>query len=115
MCDISYIALTGNIDSNGRTLAQSGRSRICADGCGGDCGASIAPLIMGSVVDKVSESPWAARIGETNGVSTEQVGMKVGVLTAVVFPVLGIVTLLIMKHLFRKKGSALADPAGSDP
>lgn len=84
-------------------LPNPGVAAYALMAAGGDCGASVAPQMMGIVVDKVSESPWAARVSATSGLSTEQIGMKAGVLSATVFPVLGIVTLLIMKRYFSKK------------
>lgn len=69
---------------------------------GGDFGASVAPQTLGIVVDKVSASSWAAELAPTLSVSPEQLGMKVGMLTAAVFPFIGIFVLLVIKKKFRK-------------
>ena len=57
---------------------------------GGDFGASVAPQMLGAVADAVA-------VG-----STEQMGMKVGMLTAVIFPVLGVLLVLYMRKFFKK-------------
>ena len=70
---------------------------------GGDFGASVAPQGLGIVVDTVSASPWAASVGAQLSLTTEQIGMKVGMLTGALFPILGVALLLFMKKQFSKK------------
>jgi MFS family permease len=70
---------------------------------GGDCGASVAPQLMGIVVDKVSISNWAEKLSMTVSLAPEQIGMKTGMLVAAVFPLLGTVLLVGMKKYFEKK------------
>lgn len=69
---------------------------------GGDLGASVAPQGMGIVVDAVSASGWAAGLAEQIGLSPEQIGIKAGMLTAAIFPLIGIVVLLYLKRFFSK-------------
>ncbi len=70
---------------------------------GGDFGASIAPQMLGAVVDTVSESAWAVSLGQTLSLTTEQIGMKIGMLTAAIFPMIGVVLLVFMGRYFKKK------------
>ncbi len=70
---------------------------------GGDLGASVAPQLLGSVVDWVSASSWATALGNTLAMTPEQVGMKAGMLLAALFPLMGIFLLLYMKRFFRKE------------
>ncbi len=70
---------------------------------GGDFGASIAPQLIGVVVDKVSESNFALELSGTLSMTTEQIGMKAGMLIASVFPFIGIFLLLFIKNYFKKK------------
>ncbi len=70
---------------------------------GGDLGASVAPQGLGIVVDAVTAGNWAARISQQTGLSPEQIGIKTGMLTATVFPLLGIVVLLYLRKFFLKK------------
>lgn len=73
---------------------------------GGDFGASVAPQLMGIVVDTVSESNLAMQLGETLALTPEQLGMKAGMLVAAVFPLIGVVLLLYIKN--RKDGNKKA-------
>jgi len=69
---------------------------------GGDLGASIAPQLMGIVVDHVSASAWAAEMSTTLQLTTEQIGLKAGMLVTSVFPILGALLLLGIIAYFRK-------------
>ncbi len=67
---------------------------------GGDFGASIAPQLLGVVVDKVSESNFALSLSQNLSLSVEQIGMKAGMLVASLFPFLGMFLLVyIIKKL----------------
>ena len=68
---------------------------------GGDFGASFAPQAMGIIVDKISVTEWAQNFGSSLSLSPEQVGFKVGMLIAAVFPILGVVLLLYMRKFFK--------------
>lgn len=69
---------------------------------GGDFGASVAPQMLGAIVDKVKDSSWAVDFGETVNLSAEQIGMKVGMLTAMIFPLIGITLLIFIRKYFKK-------------
>ncbi len=69
---------------------------------GGDFGASFAPQTMGIIVDKISATEWAQTFGSSLSLSPEQVGFKVGMLIAAVFPILGVLLLLYMKKFFKR-------------
>lgn len=68
---------------------------------GGDFGGSVAPQLLGIVVDTVSATPWAQ--GFAPALSAEQVGMKTGMLVAAIFPLVGVGLLLFMRRYFKKK------------
>ena len=70
----------------------------------GDFGASIAPQMLGIIVDKVSASSFATNLSQATSMATDEIGLKVGMLLASVFPILGIGLLIyIMKTLKAKK------------
>lgn len=69
---------------------------------GGDLGASVAPQAIGIVVDHVAVTDWANTVGSALSLSPEQVGFKAGMLTATIFPALGVIILLCMKAFFKK-------------
>ena len=70
---------------------------------GGDFGASIAPQLMGYVVDSVSQSDFAVKIAPTLNLSAEQIGMKAGMLVTSVFPIIGVGVLVIIARYFKCK------------
>lgn len=70
---------------------------------GGDFGASVAPQLLGIIVDKVTISEWAIRLSSSVSLTPEQIGMKTGMLTAALFPILGVALLLFMREYFKKK------------
>lgn len=69
---------------------------------GGDFGASVAPQTLGIIVDNIALTDWAARLGDTLSLTPEQIGFKVGMLIAAIFPLLGVLLLLYMKRFFKK-------------
>ena len=69
----------------------------------GDLGASVAPQLLGIVVDKVKETDFALRLGSDLGLSAEQIGLKAGMLTISVFPILGIALLIFAIRFFKKQ------------
>ena len=70
---------------------------------GGDFGGSVAPQLLGAVVDSVSAADWSATVGQALSLSPEQVGMKVGMLVASLFPLTGVFLLLVMRRYLAKK------------
>lgn len=69
---------------------------------GGDLGASVAPQLMGIVTDAVSASALGATLAEQLSLSTEQVGLKAGMLVCSIFPMLGIAVLFITIRYFKR-------------
>jgi MFS family permease len=69
---------------------------------GGDMGASLAPQLLGIVVDSVSATPLATELGLRLGITAEQVGLKAGMLVTAVFPLLGAVILLFTVRFFKR-------------
>jgi len=76
---------------------------------GGDLGASVAPQLMGIVVDRVSVSGFAAEWSARTGLLPEQIGMKTGMLISAVFPLVGIVVLLAAIRYFGRSAKKKSD------
>jgi hypothetical protein len=70
---------------------------------GGDLGASVAPQLMGIVVDGVSATDLAAELGVGLGMTAEQIGMKAGMLVTAIFPLIGTVFVILAIRHFKKK------------
>lgn len=83
-------------------LPHSGVVAYALMAAGGDFGASVAPQLMGIIVDKVSISNWALQLSTQIALSTEQIGMKTGMLITTLFPLLGIFLLIYMKNFFSR-------------
>jgi MFS family permease len=65
---------------------------------GGDMGASVAPQLMGIIVDTVANR--AEQVGLSGVLLPEQLGMKTGMLIAAIFPALGVIWLFVIKKYF---------------
>ncbi len=72
---------------------------------GGDLGASVAPQLLGVVVDKVAVSEMAARLSVSLGLTAEQIGLKAGMLVCSVFPILGAAVVIVIMAYFKKKSA----------
>lgn len=60
----------------------------------GDFGASVAPQLLGIIVDKVSASEFAFNMVSSTALTPDEIGFKVGMLIAAVFPAIGIIVLI---------------------
>ncbi len=84
-------------------IPQAGVVAYALMAAGGDFGASVAPQMLGAVVDAVAGSEWALPLSESLAISPEQIGMKTGMLLAALFPLMGTAVLLYMKKYFRRQ------------
>ena len=73
---------------------------------GGDFGGSVAPQMIGAVADAVAESGWAAELSSALSITAEQLGMKAAILSASIFPILGVFLLLYIRKYFQKHKAA---------
>ena len=83
-------------------IPGAGVSAFALMAAGGDLGASIAPQLMGIVIDNVSVSNFAVQLGQTLGLTAEQVGLKAGMLVTGLFPLCGTVLMIFVIRYFRK-------------
>lgn len=70
---------------------------------GGDFGSSIAPQLMGIVVDTVAASSWAESLSQTILLSPEQIGMKAGMIITAIFPIIGVFLILYIKRFSKER------------
>ncbi len=63
---------------------------------GGDLGASVAPQLVGLVTDSVIASDFAITLSAEWGITVEQLGMKFGMLTAMLFPLIAVFVYLAL-------------------
>jgi MFS family permease len=74
---------------------------------GGDLGASVSPQLMGIVTDNVAASELARDISAALSISTEQVGLKAGMLVTSIFPIIGCFIVLACMRYFKKNAEYL--------
>ncbi len=84
-------------------IPHAGVAAYALMAAGGDFGASVAPQTLGVITDTVAASDWGISFADTLAISPDQLGMKVGMLLAAVFPLIGVGVLLYMKKYFKKQ------------
>jgi hypothetical protein len=67
---------------------------------GGDFGASVGPQLVGVITDTVAAHPTALEWATKLGLSGEQLGMKMGLLVGMLFPLIAI---FVYASLWRSK------------
>jgi hypothetical protein len=86
-------------------ISSPGVAAYALMAAGGDFGASVAPQLIGIVVDKVSVSDFAQSMSQATQMSVEQISMKAGMLVATVFPIIGVFIILYIKSYFKKQNA----------
>lgn len=92
----------GNLIMMEENLPCIGVAAYALMAAGGDFGASVAPQLLGIVVDTVAESNLAAELSVSMSLTTEQIGLKAGMLVTAIFPILGTVLTVIAAKYFKK-------------
>ena len=69
---------------------------------GGDFGASLAPQLLGIVVDNVAASNFASELSLRLNLATEQIGLKAGMLVTAAFPIIGAILVVFTSRYFKK-------------
>jgi hypothetical protein len=57
---------------------------------GGDLGASVGPQLVGIITDSVIAAPSAVSLAERLGLTVSELGMKLGMLSGMLFPLIAI-------------------------
>ena len=70
---------------------------------GGDLGASLAPQLLGVIVDKVAASDFASELSLKLSLTTEQIGLKAGMLATSVYPIIGALLVVFVIGYFKKQ------------
>ncbi len=68
---------------------------------GGDLGASVGPQLIGVITDVSSKLPFVNNIAQGIGISPEQMGMKIGLFTGMLFPLAGIFVFYAIKRWYK--------------
>ncbi|MBO5649835.1 MAG: MFS transporter [Clostridia bacterium] len=68
----------------------------------GDMGASVAPQMLGIIVDRIAASEFAQQLSQSASMTPEEIGLKIGMLIAAVFPILGTALVLYIIRHYKK-------------
>lgn len=88
----------GNLVIAEKRFPQGGVFIFALMAAGGDLGASVAPQLVGIITDGVMASDSFFNICQTVSINLEQLGMKLGILSGMFFPFVGI----FIQHKIRK-------------
>lgn len=69
---------------------------------GGDLGASLAPQMVGIISDTAGNFPFIKNLAFTLNVTAEQLGMRSGLLLSSLFPLMGIILLIVISKEVKK-------------
>ena len=84
-------------------IPNAGVAAFALMAAGGDLGASIAPQLLGVVIDGVSASEFAASWSQTLQITPEQLGLRAGMLVSALFPLAGSILVLFVIRHFRQQ------------
>ena len=71
-------------------FASSGVFIYAMMAAGGDLGASVGPQLVGLITDLSIANPTISDLSIQWGLTSEQMGMKIGLLVGVIFPLIGV-------------------------
>lgn len=96
----------GNLVVASSRFTQGGVFIYAMMAAGGDLGISVGSQLVGVVTDWVIANPNAANISQKLSVTTEQLGMKAGMLCGMLFP---LVAIFINLYMWKTKNKESAD------
>ena len=76
---------------------------------GGDLGGSVSPLIVGKIADLISENPQAVLYAEKINMTPDELGLKIAMLAAAIFPAAGIVLAMTLAKKSRTTSTEKID------
>lgn len=80
----------GSLIAASNRFPESGVFIYAMMAAGGDLGASVGPQLVGVVTDAVLLNPKAVSFASSMGLTAEQLGMKIGMLCGMIFPLIAI-------------------------
>ena len=70
---------------------------------GGDLGASVGPQLVGIITDAVSQSSFAIDLSQKLGITTDSIGMKVGMLVGAAFAFAAVIVYFLIYRVNQRK------------
>ena len=93
----------GNLVIAAKHFETSGVFIYALMAAGGDLGASVGPQLVGILTDNTINNSAFANFASSLSITPEQLGLKIGILTASIFSILGLLTILILRKQENKK------------
>ena len=90
-------------------LPQTGVAVYALLAAGGDLGSSVVPQLVGSITDAVAGSTYLQELLGTS-LTPEQLGFKIGLLSAAVFPLLGILVVSLLRRAVKRRDTQTQVP-----
>ncbi len=94
----------GVLSLGARTFVGGGTAMFSLLALGGDIGCAFGPWLTGLVSDVARAVPALARLGEGAGLDATQVGLRAGLLIAVIFPAAMLVAMAAVGRMKKKRG-----------
>ena len=81
-------------------LPEVGVAAYALMAAGGDIGVAVSSQFLGIVTDAVTASDVALRLSGMLNMSVEQIGLKAGMLSMTIFPLIGIFIIVYIRKYF---------------
>lgn len=91
----------GSLVVASKRIPNSGVFIYAMMAAGGDLGASVGPQLVGVITDMAMETKYIINLATELGMTSEQLGMKCGMLMGMIFPLFGI---LVFLYIMKTKG-----------
>ena len=92
----------GNLIAVQDRIPYGGVAMFALMAAGGDLGASVGPQMIGAITDFASQNQFLLSLGASLGIAPDQIGMKAGMLIAVIFPLMTAVCVILMMRSAKK-------------
>ncbi|MBR4116494.1 MAG: hypothetical protein IKK65_00235 [Clostridia bacterium] len=93
----------GNLVVAAKYFSTSGVFIYALMAAGGDLGASVGPQLVGLLTDITIANPALANFANNLSITPEQLGLKIGILAAAIFPILGFIISIKLSRKARQK------------
>lgn len=93
----------GSLSAASENLPSAGVVLFALMAAGGDLGGAVGTQLVGIITDAAMKNSAVFSIADTLGMTAEQIGMKIGLLIACVFPLLACVSFGALWHIRKKK------------
>ena len=93
----------GMLSLSARRFPHGGTALFALLALGGDIGCSLGPYITGRVSDAVTSFPAFEELSGVMGIGIEQLSVKLGLLTVIIFPVFAVIGVLALGRTKRDK------------